>query len=308
MPEWHDLGATSDAPDAAEGELRRFVLEHHPVRAFWTRLDAPWQELSRLQHYAPPVERLLGEAVTASVLLAATLKFHGTLTLQLQGNGAVRLLVAQCTHDLRIRALARVEQPPPPEAPFRQLVGDSRLAVTIESDERGGRYQGIVALEGATLSDCLENYFATSEQLPTRIALAATAGYASGLLVQKMPGARVEADTELAWEDVQRNLSVLPAALLRHASAEDVLQRVGGEHDGRLFAGSAVRFACRCSSERVAGLLRSLGSQEIHDVLSEQGAVSVTCEFCGRPYRFDAVDVERLFAGDASLEAPSSIN
>lgn len=308
MPEWHDLVATPDASDAAAGELRRFVLEHHPVRAFWTRLDAPWQELSRLQPYAPPVERLLGEAVTASVLLAATLKFQGTLTLQLQGNGAVRLLVAQCTHDLRIRALARVEQPVPPEAQFRQLVGDSRLAVTVESDERAARYQGIVALAGATLSDCLENYFAASEQLPTRIALVAAAGYASGLLLQKMPGARVEADTELAWQDVQRNLSTLPEPLLRHGSAEEALRRVGGEHDGRMFAGSAVRFACRCSAERVAGLLRSLGSQEIHDVLSEQGAVTVTCEFCGRRYRFDAVDVERLFAGDPGLEAPRSIN
>ena len=308
MPEWHDLVAAPDATGAADGELRRFVLEHHPVRAFWTRLDAPWQELSRLQHYEPPVERLLGEAVTASVLLAATLKFHGTLTLQLQGNGAVRLLVAQCTHDLRIRALARVERPVSQDAPFAELVGDSRLAVTVESDERGARYQGIVALEGATLSECLENYFAASEQLPTRIALDAATGYASGLLLQKMPGARAEAETELAWQDVQRNLSDLPAPLLRHGSAEEVLRRVGGAHDGRVFAGSAVHFACRCSSERVAGLLRSLGAQEIHEVLAEQGAVTVTCEFCGRPYRFDAVDVERIFAGDAGLEAPSSIN
>lgn len=308
MPEWHDLVAASDAPGAAEGELRRFVLEHHPVRAFWTRLDAPWQELTRLQRYPAPVERLLGEAVTASVLLAATLKFHGTLTLQLQGNGAVRLLVAQCTHDLRIRGVARVEQPVAPQAPFGQLVGESRLAVTVESDERGARYQGIVALEGATLSDCLENYFAASEQLPTRIALEAAAGQASGLLLQRMPGARVEADTELAWGEVQRNLSALPPPLLRRGSAEEVLRRVGGQHDGRVFAGSAVHFACRCSSQRVAGLLRSLGAQEIHEVLREQGAVTVTCEFCGRPYRFEARDVERLFAGDGGLEAPRSIN
>jgi molecular chaperone Hsp33 len=308
MPEWRDLVAAPDAAGAAEGELRRFVLEQHPVRAFWTRLDSPWQELSRLQQYAAPVERLLGEAVTASVLLAATLKFHGTLTLQLQGNACVRLLVAQCTHDLRIRALARVETAVTPAAQFRELVGESRLAVTVESDERGSRYQGIVALEGATLSACLENYFAASEQLPTRIRLEAGAGHASGLLLQKMPSGRVEADTELAWEDVQRSLSALPAQLLRQGSPEEVLRRVGGEHDGRVFAGSAVRFACRCSTQRVAGLLRSLGAQEIQALLSEQGAVTVTCEFCGRPYRFDTLDVERLFAGDAGLEAPRSIN
>lgn len=304
MPEWYDLDDASSACATAAGELRRFVLEHHPVRAFWARLDGPWQELSRLQRYAAPVERLLAEAVTSSVLLAATLKFHGTLTLQLQGNGALRLLVAQCTHDLKIRGLARVEQPIAEDAGFRQLVGDSRLAVTVESDERGARYQGIVALEGATLSDCLENYFAASEQLPTRIALAAT----SGLLLQKMPGVQGGVGTELAWEDVQRNLGALPARLLGQGSAEDVLRRVGGQHDGRLFAGSAVHFACRCSSARVAGLLRSLGREETDAVLAEQGAVTVTCEFCGRAYRFDPVDVERLFASDAGLEAPSSIN
>src|SRR6185437_15813245 len=115
------------------------------------RLDGPWRELSSLQHYDPPVERLLGEAVTASVLLAATLKFHGTLTLQLQGNGLMRLLVAQCTHDLRIRALARVDQPVSLQASFRALVGDSRLVVTIEAEEHAARYQGIVQLQGETL-------------------------------------------------------------------------------------------------------------------------------------------------------------
>ena len=123
-----------------------------------------------------------------------------------------------------------------------------------------------------------------------------------------MPGARVEAGTELAWEDLQRNLSALPAPLLSHGSAEEVLRRLGGEHDGRVFAPSAVQFACRCSSARVAGLMRALGQQEIHSVLAEQGVVTVTCEFCGRSYRFDAVDVEQLFAGDAGLPTPSSIN
>jgi molecular chaperone Hsp33 len=310
MPEYPAQRADARAE---QGELRRFVLEHHPVRAFWTRLDGPWRELCSLQRYAPPVERLLGEAVTASVLLAATLKFHGTLTLQLQGRGAVRLLVAQCTHDLRIRAVARIEAPVPEHAGFRELVGDSRLAVTIEAEEQGPRYQGIVQLEGETLSACLENYFATSEQLPTRIALTADAVSARGVLMQKMPSAHVEREAlelaaERAWQDVQENLDALPAGLLQQAGAEEVLRRVGGIHDGRVFAGTSVRFACRCSSARVAGLLRSLGRQEIDEVLAEQGVVTVTCEFCGRAYRFDAIDVERLFAAEPSPEPPQSLN
>ena len=295
----------------AEGELRRFVLERHPVRAFWTRLDGPWRELVSLQHYTPPVERLLGEAVTASVLLAATLEFHGTLTLQLQGNGLVRLLVAQCTHDLRIRGLVRVAAPVDEQSRFTDLVGDSRLVVTIESEEHAARYQGIVQLEGENLSACLESYFATSEQLPTRIALSVDEAHATGVLAQQMPSARSEHETvasRRAWEEVQLNLTALPATMLRRASAEEILRRLGGTHDGRLFAGTAVQFACRCSSARVARLLRSLGAQEIQSVLAEQGSVTVTCEFCGRPYRFDAIDIEQLFHAGATPEVPPSLN
>lgn len=311
MPEGQEGRAGDPAGASAEGELRRFVLERHPVRAFWTRLDGPWRELRSLQQYAPPVERLLGEAVTASVLLAATLKFQGTLTLQLQGSGRVRLLVAQCTHDLRIRGLARVDEAVDALASFRDLVGESRLVVTIEGDEHAARYQGIVQLQGETLSACLESYFETSEQLPTRIALAADEAHASGVLLQQMPSAQGEPEqlaSQRAWEDVQLNLSTLPTPLLQHGSAEAVLRRLGGTHDGRMFAGTAVQFGCRCSGARVARLLRSLGPQEIQSVLAEIGSVTVTCEFCGRPYRFDAIDIERLFHAGASPEAPRSLN
>jgi molecular chaperone Hsp33 len=311
MPERQHDRAGDPGGASGEGELRRFVLERHPVRAFWTRLDGPWRELRSLRQYAPPVERLLGEAVTASVLLAATLKFQGTLTLQLQGSGCVRLLVAQCTHDLRIRGLARVDEAVDPHASFRDLVGESRLVVTIEADEHAARYQGIVQLQGETLSACLESYFATSEQLPTRIALAADAAYASGVLLQQMPSAQGDPEglaSQDAWEEVQQNLKALPASLLQHASAEEVLRRLGGSHDGRLFAGTTVQFACRCSGARVARLLRSLGPQEIQSVLAEMGSVTVTCEFCGRPYRFDSIDIERLFHAAASPETPRSLN
>jgi molecular chaperone Hsp33 len=297
----------------SDGELRRFVLERHPVRGFRVRLDGAWRELRSHQRYPPAVEALLGEAVTASVLLAATLKFEGTLTLQLAGDGLVNLLVAQCTHEFVIRAVARFDDGIDGPVAFRQLVGDGRLSVTIEAEERSARYQGIVALQGATLAACLENYFATSEQLPTHIALAADGGSAAGLLLQKLPAASNQGEALAAvsqgvWEALQPRPAALDAALLRLGSAEQVLQQVCGEYDCRLFQGSPVRFACRCSQGRVAGLLRSLGSEEMRSILAEQGAVTVTCEFCGRPYRFDAIDVERLFAQGANPEAPHSLN
>jgi len=297
----------------SSGELRRFVLERHPVRGFWIRLDEAWRDLLRHQQYDPRVEALLGEAVTATVLLAATLKFQGTLTLQLTGDGLVSLLVAQCTHDFSIRAVARAPERIDGEPTFRELVGDGRLCVTIEADERASRYQGIVALEGMTLAGCIENYFATSEQLPTRIALTADGRSTAGLLLQKLPlsnaqGEALGAMSQDAWEDLQSRILTLEAPLLRLGSAEQVLQRVCGEHDCRLFSGDAVHFACHCDVARVANVLRSLGLQELNEILAEQGAVTVTCEFCGRPYRFDSIDVERLFAAAASPETPQSLN
>ena len=137
---------------SSDGELRRFILERHPVRGFWIRLDGAWRELRSFHRYPAAVEALLGEAVTASVLLAATLKFQGTLTLQLAGDGLVNLLVAQCTHEFAIRAVARANPGIDGPVDFRQLVGDGRLTVTIEAEERAARYQGIVSLEGASLA------------------------------------------------------------------------------------------------------------------------------------------------------------
>ncbi len=310
---------TDSASDAALGEfsqLRRFVLEAHPVRGFWIRIDDAWRELRAYRRYSAPVEALLGEAVTASVLLAATLKFQGTLTLQLQGDGQVPFLVAQCTHDYNVRALARsadAHSDAAAPADFAALVGRGRMTVTIDADERASRYQGIVDLKGDSLAACLENYFDYSEQLPTRIRLYADAQRAGGLLVQKLPRASSEGEalaavSQQAWEDVQSRLAALEPALLQLGPVEQILQQVCGEHDCRLFEPLAVRAGCRCSTERIIGLLRALGAEEVGSIIAELGMVSVTCEFCGRPYRFDAVDVERLFATGPVAPPPATLN
>ncbi len=298
---------------ADTGELRRFILERHPVRGFWIRLDEAWRELRHHQRYAPSVESLLGEAVTASVLLAATLKFNGTLTLQLAGDGLVSLLVAQCSHDFAVRAVAREASAIVGEPSFRELIGSGRLSVTVEANERAARYQGIVALEGRNFAACIENYFATSEQLPTRIALSADGERTGGILLQKLPlsnaqGEALRAMSQEAWETLQERVAALEAPLVRLGSAEEVLQRVCAEHDCRVFAPTPVHFSCRCNAARVANVLRSLGVEELRSILAEQGAVTVTCEFCGRPYKYDAIDVERLFALGASPETPQSLN
>jgi molecular chaperone Hsp33 len=291
--------------DSGGDRVRRFIFENRPVRGHWARLGPAWRELRAHSAYPAEVTGLLGEAVIASVLLAATLKFRGTLTFQLEGNGAVKLLVAQCTHDFRVRAVARFDQALRAGrggALFRHLVGtDGRITVTVEAEERSMRYQGVVPLAGASLAESLEAYFASSEQLPTRVLLAADGAGGAGMLVQKLPGSGAEGDFEevaAAWEGAQRGIERLSAAQLLQCSVEELLGQGFAEQDVRLFRGSPVRFECRCSQGRVAGLLRALGAEEVRGVLEEQGAVTVTCEFCHRPYRFDTKDVEALFEPD----------
>jgi molecular chaperone Hsp33 len=302
------------ADDLPAGQLRRFVLEAQPLRGHWVRLGAAWQELRARRAYPPLVEALLGEAATAAVLLAATLKFDGTLTLQLAGSGRVRLLVAQCTDDFRLRAVANHDLADGEAADFADLVGAGRLVVTVQSERSSTNYQGIVPLEGDSLAACLEGYFAHSEQLPTRLLLATDRCRAGGLLLQKLPqgssgGEGAGALLQSAWEDLQAGLDTLAPELLLSAAAEDAVRRVFGAHDCRLFGPTPVRFECRCSPARVAALVRSLGAAEARATLAEQGALTVTCEFCGREYAFYAVDVEQLFAAGAALQqGPESLN
>ena len=301
-------------------EVRRFIVENRPVRGHWVRLESAWQELRAHKEYPEPVRELLGQAVAASVLLAATLKFNGTLTFQLQGDGAVKLLVAQCTHDFRLRAVANFDEAAVEEATaashgedaFRRLVGtDGRVIVTIEADEKNSRYQGVVPLSGASLADSLEAYFESSEQLPTRVLLAADSERGVGVLVQKLPDPAHsnESDMKEVWEEAQRGIERLSTTDLLVRPVEELLERGFAEQDMRLFKGTPVQFECRCSQGRVSSLLRALGEEEVRDVLQEQGSVTVTCEFCHRPYRFDAVDIEALFAdGPGEDGRPPSIH
>jgi molecular chaperone Hsp33 len=296
------------------GALRRFLLEAQPLRGNWVRLGPAWEELRARRSYPPVVEALLGEAATAVVLLTATLKFAGTLTLQLAGNGRVRLLVAQCTDDFRLRAVAHHDLDTGEVADFSQLVGTGRLAVTVQPDAAVAQYQGIVPLEGANLGQCLERYFESSEQIPTRLMLAADPKRAGGMLLQKLPGNDGSGEGAGAllqdvWEDLQRGLDTLPPEVLLEATAEDAVQRVCGAHDCRLFGATPVRFGCRCNEERVTGLVRSLGVEEARAAVAEQGALTVTCEFCGRDYRYDSVDVEQLFTADVPVPpSPGTYN
>jgi molecular chaperone Hsp33 len=291
--------------------VRRFVLERHPIRGHAVRLARSWMALREHQDYPPAVQQLLGEAVGAAVLLAATLKFDGVLTLQLQGQGLVNLLVAQCTHDFKVRGMAR-HDPIGDAAGFRSLAGEGQFIVTIEATDRASSYQGVVPIAGNSLAESLEAYFVQSEQLPTRVVLAATPGVVSGMLVQRVPGEGGKkqidpAALEAAWMKADHAMASLQRADVLEDDIELRLVRMFGADEVRMFGGHDVRFECRCSRERVVTMLRSLGVDEVRAVIAEQGAVTVTCEFCQRPYKFDAIDTEQLFA-EGSAQGSSSIN
>jgi molecular chaperone Hsp33 len=296
----------SDAESATEDFVQRFVVEGQAVRGQFVRLDASWGALREHAEYPEPVRELLGEAMAAAVLLASTLKFEGGLTLELKSDAAVRLLVAQCTHDFRIRGVARFDAAK--VAPdFAALAGGGYMTVTIDADEAGGRqaggrYQGIVALEGGSMSASLEHYFANSEQLPTSLRLVSDEHGASGLLIQRLPGeggVAAPAAAQQTWEHAHAALLALEPAVLLRAAPEQLLRECFTGQDLRVFRAQPVEFRCRCDLRRVQGILRSLGEADVRELLAEQGAVTVTCEFCGKPYRFDGIDVEQLFATGA---------
>ena len=167
--------------------LHRFLFEEYPIRGHLVHLDSAWRALIQHREYPPAIRDLLGEAVAASLLLAATIKFDGVLSLQLQGAGPVHLLLAQCTSGLGVRGLARYREDTP-EGGIGELIGAGNLTVTLESDDRSQRYQGVVPIGGPRLADSLQAYFENSEQLPTRLWLQADADGASGMLLQRLPG------------------------------------------------------------------------------------------------------------------------
>jgi molecular chaperone Hsp33 len=291
--------------------LHRFLFEQYPIRGHLVHLDAAWRALIEHREYPASIRDLLGEAVAASLLLAATIKFDGVLSLQLQGDGPVHLMLAQCTSGLGVRGLARYRETAEDSRGSGDLMGAGNLTVTLETDAGAQRYQGIVPIAGGRLAESLQIYFENSEQLPTRLWLHADAQGASGMLLQKLPGAGTPNDAaaiEDAWRRVQIIADTLTPEELRTLTDAQILHRLFNEDDVRLFEPSPVYFRCRCSRERVAGMLQGLGESETRSVLAERGEVEVRCDFCNRAYVFDTVDVAELFKAAVARESSSSVH
>ncbi len=276
--------------------LHRFLFEAFPVRGELVRLDAAWREVLARYDYPPAVRDLLGQTMSAAALLAATIKFEGHLTLQMHGNGALDLLVVQCTSGLNLRGLARWQGAGDVSA--ADLLGQGRLVITIEPTGGGERYQGIVPAEGGSIAGIVEEYFSRSEQLPTRLWLDADGDCAAGLLLQRLPGQSDDAD---AWNRTGKLAETVSGAELRELPAEQLLLRLFHEETVRLFESHPVSFRCGCSRERIESLIRGMGVDEARDILHQEGSIRIACEFCNRRYELDAVDVAQLFSAPVAV-------
>lgn len=310
-------------------ELHKFLFDGLPVRGMLVRLTDSWQEILRRRAqaggYPPPVTELLGEMAAAATLMQANIKFNGALILQVQGDGPVKLAVAEVQPDLALRATANVQGEVAADAPLSHMVNvnnQGRCAITLDPKDRlpGQQpYQGVVPLFGdrreklERLSEVIEHYMLQSEQLDTRLVLAANDQVAAGLLIQRLPlqgeanlsgaGAMARDEDQIGQNEDYNRIAILAASLKREElltlDAETILHRLFWEEDVRRFepmtGDHGPRFACTCSRERVGNMLKSLGREEVESILAEQGQVDVGCDFCGAQYRFDPVDAAQVF-------------
>lgn len=285
--------------------LQRFQFQQTPVRGELCRLSEAYRAVRAKHQYPEPVAALLGQAMVAVALMTATLKLEGSLILQIQGDGPVSLIMAECNQAGDVRAIARFDEAASyADTQWTALTGVGRLLLTIEPDD-GERYQGIVPLEGASLAEALGYYFQQSEQLPTQFLLTANTQAAAGMMLQVLPGHNNGEDDDL-WSRVTQLAATVKNEELLSIEPEQLLYRLFHEEMVELFPTSELRFRCSCSRDRSANALVSLGLDELREVAAEQGGVvRVDCQFCHQVYNFDQVDIEQLF--QPAADAPTSL-
>lgn len=278
-------------------QIQRFLFQDFNVRGEIVKLEQAYQDVLGQQDYPEGVRILLGELLAATALLSATLKFRGSLTLQLNTDGPLRLLMAECRDQSDLRAIARVDDEI--RAP---LLGKGQLVITIDPDD-GDRYQGIVSLEQQSLSRALEAYFLRSEQLGTRLWLHADAHHAAGLMVQRLPGVSDRPGLPTSDEDWERIVllaSTITSQELLSLEPSAVLTRLFHEEHVRVYDPRSLRFHCGCSRDRSANAIKFLGFDEAMELIQEQGEVYIDCQFCHARYSFGGDEVRGVFAQEAA--------
>lgn len=279
--------------------LRRFLIENTPVRGALVHLDATYREVLSRHEYPPVLRRMLGELLAATALLSSNLKFKGSVIVQLQSQGPLSLLVVECSDQRGMRAIAKWNGELDENADLQQLAPGGRCVITLDPRDAASMYQGIVALERGSIAELLEHYMQNSEQLATRLWLAAGSEHAAGLMLQKLADAAPDASND-DWQRMTVLASTVRENELLDVAAETLLSHLFADDEVRLFGDQSVAFSCGCSEARVANALMLLGRAEVEQVLAEQGRIEVACEFCNRKYSFDRGRALALFAQPGS--------
>lgn len=281
---------------------QRFYIEDSPVRGEVVHLEKTLQTILAQRDYAPAVQVLLGEMLSATALLASTLKIKGRISLQIQASGSFKWAMAECNHLGEVRALADYEADPR----FNAADSSSTVLSTLISPvlfiniepEFGERYQGIVALDKPNLAGCLMQYYDLSAQIPTRIVLASSAQRAGGLLIQLLPR-NSEEEQERVDQDLWPRLTMLTETLkieeLTDLESSEILYRLYNEEEVRLPEVEVLKFGCTCSKERCAQALEQIGAEAVRETLEHQNPITMDCQFCNTQYSFSAEEALGLF-------------
>ncbi|MCT8468644.1 Hsp33 family molecular chaperone HslO [Chromohalobacter canadensis] len=276
-------------------QIQRFLFDDTNVRGEIVNLQQAYAEVLDKHAYPQAVSRQLGELLSAVALLTETVKLDGTVSLEVRGQGPVRLLMAESNPGGDLRAIARLDDEaalPEENVSLTSLVGEAQIVITLDPRE-GQRYQGIVAVEADSLGACLEDYFARSEQLATRLWLAADGRRAAGMLLQQLPDDEANRDPD-AWERTVYLATTLSDTELLDLEQHELLHRLFHDEQTRAFDPKALRFGCTCTRERIANALNGLGAEELRNIVHEQGEVETQCHFCHSHYHFSAADIEAL--------------
>jgi len=291
-------------------KLQRFLFEDKDIRGETVQLDESWTKILSHHEYPPIIQQYLGEMMAATVLLAATLKIEGSLSIQASGNGKINLLITECRNNLSIRAIAKYNKKEftQDEQQFKQhsnqqaeetadlstLLAKGSLVITIEQTN-GQRYQGIVQIKGNSIATMLENHLLQSEQLKTKIFLASSSHKSAGLLLQELPH-QDEAIHNEDWNEMSLLADTLTQNEILSLDGKEITYRLFNEYDIRQFDPEPVQFECTCSQEKVSKMLLSLDYQEAKNIIHQSEFIEVACEFCNQQYRFDELDISEIFS------------
>lgn len=294
-------------------ELQRFIVEHAPIRGEFVSLIDSFQTILTQHPYPSSIRQLLGEALVVAVLLTATIKFKGRLSVQFRGKGKLKLLIAQCNDQFQIRALAKWDQDVSYDELMQSLY-DGVLMIRIDNASGGQQSQGIVSWKGHSLAEAIEGYFKDSEQLITKLWLAVNENQAAGLLLQMLPSSEPQLSemqkevAQLDWENIMTKTTKIQPEDMLQLDYQMLLRKLYPEEEIRMFPASAVSFRCGCSRKKGENAILTLGKEEAEEELTKHQTIVVTCDFCRQQFIFDRVDVAKIFEDSSDSSSDTHLH